>query len=64
MKNVFIITLTMLLSACVGEQSRVPHVHIPAKHTLTHKAYSWLGLQEVRDRDLISKLTSVDPVTT
>ena len=65
MKNIFIISVTAIfLSSCAGEQSRVPHVHIPAKHTLTHKAYSWLGLQEVRDRDLISKLTSVDPVTT
>ena len=65
MKNVFIIITTMLfLSACVGEDSPMPHVHIPTKNTLTHKAFAYFGLKEIRDRNIISQLMDVDPVTT
>ena len=64
MKNIFIITLTMLLSACVGGNSPVPHAHVPNKNTLTHKAFAYYGLKEIQDRNIISQLMDVDPVTT
>ena len=65
MKNVFIIITTLLfLSGCVGENVPIQHVHTPTKHTLTHKAFAYHKLEEVKDRNIIYQLLSVDPVTT
>ena len=63
MKNIFIIIfISSLLGACSGSIAGPKLVMVP--QTLTHKAYYYYGLQEVKDRQLIKEITGVDPVTT
>lgn len=63
MKNIFIIiSCSLLLGACNENIAGVKRAQVP--QTLTHKAYYYYGLQEVKDRELIKELTGVDPVVT
>ena len=52
--------LLLPLAACGVD----PSFDIKKKDTLTHKAYYYHGLSEIKDRELIEEITGVDPVTT
>ena len=63
MKYIILLFTISVLAAC----SSIAEVNYPDRRvpqTLTHKAYYYYGLQEVKDRQLIKEITGVDPVTT
>lgn len=60
MKNMLLLISTLFIAACSDREIAGPI----KKDTLTHKAYTYYGLQEQKDRKLIKQITGVDPVQT
>ena len=52
------------MAACSGGPSESKSYTRLSKNTLTHKAYYWIGLDEIEDRKLIKDIMGVDPVQT
>lgn len=63
MRYIIIITASVLLAACTPAKSG-PEKRAYPTQTLTHKAYYYYGLHEVKDRDVIKDIMGVDPVRT
>mgnify|MGYP003633630318 FL=1 len=63
MKTTIVISAVLLLTACgAKEQTFTPR--LPVSQTLTHKAYYYYGLNEIKDRNLLKNILGVDPVVT
>jgi len=63
MKTTIIISAVLLLAACgAKEQTFTPRLLV--SQTLTHKAYYYYGLNEIKDRNLLKNILGVDPVVT
>jgi uncharacterized protein (TIGR02594 family) len=63
MRNLFIAPAFALVTACSADELNDDKTRIHTS-TLTHKAYHYYGLDEVRDRELIREIMGVDPVST
>ena len=61
MKNALLILSVLFIAACSSDSQVSTPIQ---KHSLTHKAYHYYGLDEVKDRKLIKQISGVDPVTT
>lgn len=61
MRNLFLIFSVLFMAACSSDHELNRPI---VKDTLTHKAYKYYGLDEVKDRQLIKDIAGVDPVTT
>lgn len=61
MRNLFLIFSVLFMAACSSDHEFNRPI---TKNTLTHKAFHYHGLDEVKDRQLIKEITGVDPVHT
>ena len=61
MKKLFIIFSLTFVCAC---QNAISATRPYTNQSLAHKAYSYYGLSETKDRQLIKELTGVDPART
>ena len=62
-KYVLSFFIILFVSACNKPPEAANSIRV-TKHTLTHKAYYWYGLNEERDRQIIKDIMGVDPVHT